>query len=143
MIPISALLAQRSLSDRTILDWLDLSLLIHPPGTISKDTLLNRWNRCPHIVSTRMKNIQAAGLAVIQIGYGYYTVNEIAGASFLPPDSAIFDMGVRHERARVLQLLEQRREDLRCDETSGWNAYRRRVSSAALSQAITSILEAK
>ena len=90
-----------------------------------------------------MKDIQAAGLAVIRIGYGYYSISWIAGVSDVVPDSAIFNMGVRHERERVLRLLEQRREDLRCDERSGWNAYRRRVSSVALGQAITSILEAE
>lgn len=90
-----------------------------------------------------MNNIQAAGLAAIHTGYGYYNVSGITGVSDFLPDSNIFDMGIRHERARVLQLLEQRLQDLSADKSSGWHAYRRRITGEALRQVITSILEAE
>jgi hypothetical protein len=75
-IPIRRFVALRpAVSDRTLLDYLDLAVLAPEPGMVATRELCNRWRCCQSTVSRRLAAVNAAGLAEISTGYGGYSVH--------------------------------------------------------------------
>lgn len=75
-IPIRRFVALRpAVSDRTLLDYLDLAVLAPEPGTVDTGELCQRWRCSQPTVSRRLAAVNAAGLAEISNGHGAYRVH--------------------------------------------------------------------
>lgn len=77
-IPIRRLLAMRNqISDRVLLDYLDLVTMAREPGFVATEALQQRW-RCHQCnVSRRMARLADAGLVDVTSGHGGYNVHEL------------------------------------------------------------------
>lgn len=77
-IPIRRLTALRGdVSDRTLLDYLDLAITCPEPGTVATNALRERWRCSQSMVSRRIAAVQRAGLAEITAGWGGYQVHAV------------------------------------------------------------------
>jgi len=75
-IPIRRLVALRgAVPDRTLLDYLELSMLSRGNGIIPTRDLRDRWACDQSTVSRRIQAIVRAGLADITAGWGAYHVH--------------------------------------------------------------------
>lgn len=75
-IPIRRFVALRpTVTDRTLLDYLDLAVLAPEPGVVATSELCERWRCCQSTVSRRLAAVNTAGLAEISTGYGTYSVH--------------------------------------------------------------------
>ena len=78
VIPIRQLVAMRpEVSDRTLVDYLDLAVLAKEPGTLPTRALRERWGCSQPMVSRRLAAVERAGLAEITAGWGGYQVHAV------------------------------------------------------------------
>ena len=79
IIRIRHLLAQRGrVSDRTLLDFLHLAILVPGAGQVGTRELCAAWACTPSTVSRRMHAIADAGLIDLSSGYGAYEVHAVS-----------------------------------------------------------------
>jgi DNA-binding IclR family transcriptional regulator len=78
-IRIRRLLALRGrVSDRTLLDFLHLVILIPQAGQVGTRELCAAWKCAPSTVSRRLHALVNAGLADITRGHGAYQVHAVS-----------------------------------------------------------------
>jgi hypothetical protein len=77
-IPIRRLLALRpEVSDRVLLDYLELAVLAREPGQVGTQLLQDRWRCSQSTASRRVNAVSAAGLADITSSWGAYQVHSV------------------------------------------------------------------
>jgi hypothetical protein len=75
-IPIRHLVALRgNVTDRTLLDYLELRMLSRGNGIVGTNDLRSRWDCDQSTVSRRLSAVCEAGLADITPGWGAYHVH--------------------------------------------------------------------
>lgn len=78
VIPISQLVAMRpGVSDRTLVDYLDLAVLAKEPGTLPTRTLRDRWGCSQSMVSRRVAAVERAGLVDVTASWHGYQVHAV------------------------------------------------------------------